>query len=111
VYGDDLERIQSTLQDSNLDLDLTHVQMSFASSGTTIVSGAVAGRMRMSSYAAYCIFFTVTYSIVSHWLWAANGWLRALGGVDASGSGVVHLCGGTGALASIMLLGPRKGTL
>lgn len=63
----------------------------------------------MSSYAAYCIFFTITYSIVSHWLWAANGWLRALGGIDASGSGVVHLCGGTGALASIMLLGPRKG--
>lgn len=42
-------------------------------------------------------------------MWAANGWLKVMGALDASGSGVVHLCGGTAALVAAATLGPRKG--
>ena len=42
-------------------------------------------------------------------MWAPNGWLKSMGALDASGSGVVHLCGGTAALVAAATLGPRKG--
>lgn len=82
-------------------------QLSFSTTATTIVSGAMAER---TNYNAYCIFSllnTVVYCIPAGWLWADHGFLRKLGAVDFAGSGCVHLLGGTSALVSAMFLGPR----
>lgn len=75
----------------------------------TIISGALAERVKTSAYLINAGLFVITYSIVSHWLWAKEGWLRVIGGLDSAGSGVVHLTGGTAAAVCAILLGPRRG--
>lgn len=84
-------------------------QFAFACVAAAILSGSVAERAKTTPYFINAALFIITYSIVSHWLWANEGWLHIIGGVDASGSGVVHLCGGTAAAVSCLILGPRRG--
>jgi ammonium transporter, Amt family len=84
-------------------------QAVFAATAATIVSGAVAERMKFYSYLIYCAILTaVIYPIVGHWIWG-GGWLAGLGMIDFAGSTVVHSVGGFSALAGAMLLGPRLG--
>ncbi|GAB5369560.1 hypothetical protein AAMO2058_001415500 [Amorphochlora amoebiformis] len=81
----------------------------FAAASATIVSGAVAGRMRLYSYITVSTSIGwVVFPIVSHWAWASNGWLFERGFIDFAGSGVVHLLGGTAALIACLLVGPRN---
>ncbi|MEK6256881.1 MAG: ammonium transporter, partial [Chloroflexota bacterium] len=88
-------------------------QLGFASTATTIVSGAVAERMRFYSYLTVAfIMSAVIYPVYGHWVWGSaaggdGGWLEALGFIDFAGSTVVHSIGGWMALASIIILGPR----
>ncbi|XP_071171797.1 putative ammonium transporter 3 [Mytilus edulis] len=84
-------------------------QLSFATTATTIVSGAMAERTKLTSYMVYSFFNTYVYCIPAHWVWDKNGFLNKLGCVDIAGSGVVHLCGGTAALVATYLLKPRTG--
>jgi Amt family ammonium transporter len=85
-------------------------QVVFAATAATIVSGAVAGRVRFSSYLIYTPFITgLIYPIVTHWVWSGQGWLTELGFVDFAGSGVVHMLGGVAALAGVLVIGPRIG--
>jgi Amt family ammonium transporter len=81
----------------------------FAATAATIVSGAVAERIKLP---AFLIFSTVyvgfVYPVVGSWRWG-EGWLYGMGFHDFAGSTLVHSVGGWGALASIMLLGPRLG--
>ncbi|XP_047513915.1 putative ammonium transporter 2 [Pieris napi] len=84
-------------------------QLSFATTATTIVSGAMAERC---NYKAYCLFSflnTIVYCVPAGWVWGEHGFLNKLGAVDIAGSGPVHLIGGSSAFASAMMLGPRLG--
>ncbi|WP_233215360.1 ammonium transporter [Rhodopirellula bahusiensis] len=91
-------------------------QAVFCGTATTIVSGAVAERMRFHGYLISCVCISaLIYPIVGHWVWASGingmsaGWLEALGFRDFAGSTVVHSVGGWAALASCIVIGPRMG--
>lgn len=85
-------------------------QLVFCGTAATIVSGAVAERIKYHSFIIFSLFLTaVIYPIVGHWVWG-GGWLQASKGfVDFAGSTQVHSIGGWAALAGIIVLGPRKG--
>ena len=81
----------------------------FAATAATIVSGAVAERIKISSYLVFTVLFVgFVYPIIGSWKWGA-GFLDELGFYDFAGSTLVHSVGGWGALAGIILLGPRLG--
>jgi Amt family ammonium transporter len=84
-------------------------QVVFAATAATIISGAVAGRVKFSSYLIYTPFITgLIYPVVTHWVWG-GGWLAEIGFYDFAGSGVVHMLGGVAALAGVLIVGPRIG--
>jgi Amt family ammonium transporter len=84
-------------------------QVAFAATAATIVSGAVAGRMKFTGYLIYSVFITAfIYPISGYWKWG-GGWLDAMGFYDFAGSIVVHSVGGFAALAAVIVLGPRIG--
>lgn len=84
-------------------------QAAFCATAATIVSGAVAGRLKFSAYLVYTILITgFIYPIVGFWKWG-GGWLAAAGFHDFAGSLVVHACGGFSGLAAAIVLGPRIG--
>ena len=81
----------------------------FAATCCTIVSGAVAERIKIVPFLIFCtLFVAISYPITGMWKWGA-GWLDAAGFYDFAGSTIVHSVGGWGALAGIILLGARKG--
>ena len=84
-------------------------QMSFATTATTIVSGAIAERFDFNAYCIFSLVNTVVYCVPAGWLWAPRGFMYQLGVVDIAGSGGVHLVGGASALVSAWLVGPRLG--
>jgi Amt family ammonium transporter len=84
-------------------------QLVFCGTAATIVSGAVAERIKYISFIVFSFILTlVIYPIVGHWIWG-GGWLQTLGFQDFAGSTVVHSVGGWAALAGILILGPRFG--
>lgn len=89
-------------------------QCVFAATAATIVSGAVAERIKFTGYLAYSVVVcALIYPIFGSWAWGSllngNGWLEAKGFIDFAGSTVVHSIGGWCALAGAIVLGPRKG--
>ncbi len=81
----------------------------FAATAATIVSGAVAGRVKLGPFLIFStIYVALVYPFVGSWKWG-GGWLDELGFYDFAGSTLVHSVGGWGALAGIILLGPRIG--
>jgi Amt family ammonium transporter len=85
-------------------------QVAFAATAATIVSGAVAERIRFDSFLVFSFFLVaISYAITGHWVWAEGGWLGEMGFNDFAGSTVVHSVGGWGALVGAALLGPREG--
>jgi len=84
-------------------------QLVFCGTAATIVSGAVAERVKYLSFILFSFILTlVIYPIVGHWIWG-GGWLGKLGFLDFAGDTVVHSVGGWAALAGAILLGPRHG--
>lgn len=84
-------------------------QAAFAATAATIVSGAVAGRIKFGAYLIFTFILTAfIYPIAGHWHWG-GGWLYQMGFVDFAGSQLVHSLGGFAALAGIIVLGPRLG--
>ncbi len=84
-------------------------QALFAATCATIVSGAVAERVKLMPFLVFStLFVAISYPITGMWKWG-GGWLDAMGFYDFAGSTVVHGVGGWGALAGIILLGARKG--
>ena len=84
-------------------------QVVFVATAMSIVSGAVAERMKLWSFFTFAVVLTgFIYPVQGYWKWG-GGWLEQLGFQDFAGSGVVHLCGAAAALAGVLLLGPRKG--
>ena len=95
-------------------------QLGFIGTATTLMSGAVAERMRFGGYLVLAAFAAgITYPVFGHWAWGGEavaghgagsvGWLRDIGFLDFAGSTVVHSVGGWLALAAIIILGPRIG--
>src|SRR5574341_882183 len=84
-------------------------QLVFAGTAATIVSGAVAERIKFHSFVVFSfILVAFIYSVGGHWAWG-GGWLSKLGFADFAGSTVVHSIGGWAALAGVIVLGPRMG--
>lgn len=84
-------------------------QVVFVATAMSIVSGAVAERMKLWAFFVFALFLTgFIYPVQGFWKWG-GGWLAELGFYDFAGSGVVHLCGASAALAGVLLLGARKG--
>ncbi len=84
-------------------------QAVFAATAATIVSGAVAGRMKFTSYLLYSAILTgLVYPISGYWKWG-GGWINEMGFQDFAGSAVVHAVGGFAGLAGALFLGPRLG--
>ena len=104
-------------------------QWAFAATAATIVSGAVAGRMRLEAYFITALWITAfVYPVVTHWVWGTHGWLSAFasdypalfsgdgypespGMLDFAGSAVVHMTGGVAAFWGAYFLGPRANYL
>lgn len=91
-------------------------QLAFCATATTIVSGAVAERMRFSGYIlTSAILSGLIYPVAGHWAWGGYlpntglGWLSEKGFIDFAGSTVVHSVGGWIALAALIVIGPRIG--
>ncbi len=94
-------------------------QAMFVATAATIISGAVAERMRFNGYLIMTVLATgIIYPIVGHWAWSSSyltgsvkstGWLSDLGFVDFAGSTIVHSVGGWIALSAVLILGPRIG--
>lgn len=84
-------------------------QLSFTTTATTIVSGAMAERTKLTSYIIFSFFNTLVYVFPAHWVWADAGFLRQLGCVDVAGCGPVHLLGGVSALVGAAMLRARLG--
>jgi ammonium transporter, Amt family len=85
-------------------------QFVFCAVSLAIVWGTTLERIKFGAYLIYAVIFSsVIYPIISHWIFG-GGWLQASFGMqDFAGSTVVHLIGATGALAALLLLGPRQG--
>jgi Amt family ammonium transporter len=89
-------------------------QAVFAATAATIVSGAVAERIRFSGYLIFSVLITgFIYPVSGAWFWGGlfngSGWMEALGFIDFAGSTVVHSVGGWAALAGALVVGPRVG--
>ena len=91
-----------------LEIDFAFQAM-FAATAATIVSGAVAERMKFGAYVAVAIVMTgIIYPIVGHWTWG-GGWVSGIGFTDFAGSTIVHSVGGWAALAGAIVVGARTG--
>ena len=84
-------------------------QVVFVATATSIISGAVAERMKLWSFLLFCVVMTgFIYPVEGYWSWG-GGFLKEAGFSDFAGSGIVHLAGAAAALAAVLLLGPRRG--
>ncbi|MBU2969149.1 ammonium transporter [Pseudoalteromonas sp. C2R02] len=84
-------------------------QVVFVATAMSIVSGAVAERMKLWSFLIFTVVLTgFIYPLEGYWTWG-GGFLSELGFVDFAGSGIVHMAGAAAALAGVILLGARKG--
>lgn len=85
-------------------------QSMFAATAVTIISGAIAERMKFNGYIVVAIVVTsLIYPLYGHWAWSDNGWLNQLGFTDFAGSTVVHSMGAWIGLVGALFLGPRLG--
>lgn len=84
-------------------------ELVFAGTAATIVSGAVAERIKFAAFTVFSfVIISVIYPITGHWVWG-DGWLAVYGFSDFAGGTVVHSVGGWCALAGVLVLGPRQG--
>ncbi|MCG3180333.1 MAG: Ammonia channel [Phycisphaerae bacterium] len=84
-------------------------QGKFAIITPALISGAIAERMKFSSYVVFILLWsTLIYDPLAHWVWAPGGWLLDRGVLDFAGGTVVHISAGVSALALILLLGKRR---
>ena len=84
-------------------------QMVFAATAATIVSGAIGGRMKFTSFLIFTVMMTaLIYPLLGQWQWG-GGWLSQMGFADFAGSSIVHAVGGFAALGAVLAIGPRIG--
>ncbi|MGE0481843.1 MAG: ammonium transporter [Phycisphaerae bacterium] len=84
-------------------------QGKFAIITPALISGAVAERMKLSSFIVFIVLWsTLLYCPLAHWVWASDGWLFQFGVLDFAGGTVVHILSGVSALVLTLMLGPRR---
>ncbi|KAJ7394689.1 hypothetical protein OS493_000514 [Desmophyllum pertusum] len=83
-------------------------QASFATTATTIVSGAVAERANLQAYMVFSFTNTLAFCFPAYWVWGDSGWLKKLGVIDVGGASPVHLVGGVAGLVGTIMLKPRR---
>ncbi len=111
ILGKDDNTVEAVLAGDSYYSNLSDFffQVVFVATAMSIVSGAVAERMKLWSFFLFSVVLTgFIYPVQGFWKWG-SGWLNELGFLDFAGSGVVHLCGAAAALAGVLLLGARKG--
>jgi len=111
ILGKDDNTVEAVLAGDSYYSNLSDFffQVVFVATAMSIVSGAVAERMKLWSFFLFTVVLTgFIYPVQGFWKWG-SGWLNELGFLDFAGSGVVHLCGAAAALAGVLLLGARKG--
>jgi Amt family ammonium transporter len=87
-------------------------QMMFAIITPALISGAIAERMKFSTFVAFVVLWlTLVYAPIAHWVWGVGGWLRHLGALDFAGGTVVHISSGISGLVAAWMLRPRLGYL
>jgi Amt family ammonium transporter len=108
--GEAYQGVFSSLSWVGIPLDVKFFfQLTFAGTAATIVSGAVAERIKFLSFFVFSLLLVgISYPITGHWIWG-NGWLQQLGFWDFAGSTVVHSVGGWAGLVGAFLLGSRLG--
>ncbi len=85
-------------------------QCMFAVITPALIAGAFAERVRFPAFVAFSLLWAVlVYNPVCHWIWGSGGWLAKLGVLDFAGGLVVHATCGAAALASVLVIGPRRG--
>lgn len=85
-------------------------QMTFAIITVAIISGSIADRMKYSAFMAFiAIWIVLVYAPITHWVWAADGWLLKAGALDFAGGTVVHINAGVAGLVAAYMLGKRAG--
>lgn len=110
AMADDYKGVYSAINWTAVPLEAKFFfQLVFAGTAATIVSGAVAERIKYLSFILFSFIMAIgIYPIVGHWIWG-GGWLADMGFFDFAGSTVVHSVGGWSALVGVYILGPRKG--
>ncbi|NEO43802.1 MAG: ammonium transporter [Moorea sp. SIO4A3] len=110
AIGEAYNGVFDSLKDIGIPLNAKFFfQLVFAGTAATIVSGAVAERIKFSAFCLFSLLLVaIIYPITGHWIWG-GGWLQGLKFWDFAGSTVVHSVGGWSALVGVYLLGPRKG--
>jgi Amt family ammonium transporter len=110
LMGGDYAGVYSALSWSGIPLEAKFFfQLVFAGTAATIVSGAVAERIKFGAFIAFsAMLVAFIYPLIGHWVWG-GGWLAGMGFVDFAGSTTVHSVGGWAALAGVLLLGARRG--
>lgn len=84
-------------------------QMMFAVITPALISGALAERIKFSSYLVFILLWsTFVYDPIAHWVWAKGGWLRELGILDYAGGTVVHISSGVSGLICALVIGKRR---
>lgn len=83
-------------------------QASFATTATTIVSGAIAERANLQAYMVFSFTNTLAFCFPAYWVWGNHGWLKELGVIDVGGASPVHLVGGVAGLVGTIILKPRR---
>ncbi|MCF1427926.1 MAG: ammonium transporter [Shewanella sp.] len=85
-------------------------QVVFVATAMSIVSGAVAERMKLWAFLTFCVVLTgFIYPVEGYWTWGGGFLNKSVGFVDFAGSGIVHMAGAAAAIAGVLLLGARKG--
>ena len=109
LVGGQAEAVASVVQNGYSTMSDWFFQMVFVATAASVVSGAIAERIKIWSFLLFTLILTaIIYPIVGAWTWG-GGWLSELGFQDFAGSTIVHSTGGWAALAGIMLVGPRLG--
>lgn len=85
-------------------------QMTFAIITVAIISGSIADRMKYSAFMVFiAVWVILVYAPITHWVWAADGWLFKAGALDFAGGTVVHINSGVAGLVAAYMLGKRTG--
>ena len=110
MMGDLYQGVYSSLNWTGVPLAAKFLfQVAFASTAATIVSGAVAERIKFIDFLLFsALLVGIAYPIIGHWVWG-GGWLQKRGFLDFAGSTVVHSVGGWSALTGAIIIGPRLG--
>ncbi len=109
LVGGEAEAVAEVLEQDWATMSDWFFQMVFVATTASIVSGAIAERVKLWSFFLFTLLLTaIIYPVVGAWTWG-EGWLDQLGFQDFAGSTIVHSTGGWAALAGVMLVGPRLG--